>query len=175
MGDKVFWIGDDGDFKCVKAGGKIIGRGKEIPAGTLSDERIEEFREKGLIAIGDKAAPVVIKDTETIKNLETEIVSLKRENDCLPGLHREIIGLKKSAEKAKGGAKAKQLREKDDHITELEANAIKQSERIKELEDDKAALELDNQEKAALIDKLNADLGSANELDTGGAGPGGSK
>ena len=181
-GAKVYWVGDDGDNRSVCVDRNVYVKGDEIPAEHVAQELLDEWQKKGLIAVGDKAAPVVIIDTQAVTNLKTEIDVLKRDLDRIPGLEREISELKASIEKAKSGTKAKASKAKDDHIKELESNAVKQSERIKELEDiglecsEKIAeLELDNQEKAALIDKLNADLEAltkpADDIG-GGAGPG---
>ena len=189
MTDKVFWIGDDRDNKSVCINREVYVKGGEIPADDVAPELIAEWLEAGLIAVGAKAAPVVIVDTEVVKNLKTEIASLGRDVERIPGLERKIADLEKSAEKRKDGTKAKKLKElegavkvKDTHIKELEENAIKQSNRIKELEDigqerikKITALDLDNQEKAALIDKLNIDLDEATKPDDEGAGPGGGK
>ena len=192
MAGKTYWVGDDRDNRSVHIKRKIYVKGDEIPAADVAQELLDDWKKKGLIAVGDEAAPVVIIDTQAVKNLKTEIVVLKRDLDRIPGLEREIVDLKKSAEKAKAGAKAKASKVKDAHIKDLEENAIKQSERIKQLEGNDSdrikELELDNQEKAALIDKLNVDLEAATAPnDTGsdddktdkpddtGAGPGGSK
>lgn len=178
MSDKVYWIGDDGDNKSVSIAREIYVKGNEIPVAGVAQELLDEWKRKGLIAVGDSAAPVVIIDSDAVNGLKTEIEVLKRDVDRIPGLEREISDLKKAAGKSKGGSKAKALKAKDDHIKDLEDNAIAQSDRIK-------TLELDNQEKAALIDKLNADLetatapdddtGSADDTgatDDAGAGPG---
>ena len=185
MADNTYWVGDDGDNKSVCIKRKIYVKGDEIPAEDVSQELLDEWKEKGLIAVGDSAAPVVIIDTDAVKNLKTEISALKRDLECIPGLEREVKDLKIAAEKAKGGSKAKASKAKDAHIKELEENAVNQSERIKKLEGNSSdrikELELDVQEKAALIDKLNADLEEATAPDKSGdgsdkddnAGPGG--
>ena len=178
MADKTYWVGDDKDNKSVGIKRKIYVKGDEIPAEDVAQELLDEWKKKGLIAVGEKSAPVVIIDTDAVKNLKIEIVSLKRDLERIPGLERTISDLEKAAEKAKGGSKAKASKAKDAHIKDLEENAIAQSERINKLEGNSSdrikELELDNQEKAALIDKLNADLETATEPNKGGAGPGGS-
>ena len=180
MSDKTYWVGDDKDNKSVCISRVIYVKGDEIPTEDVAQERLDEWKKNGLIAVGDSAAPVVIIDSDAVKGLKTEIASLKRDLDRIPGLEREISDLKKSAEKAKGGAKAKSAKAKDEIIKELKENAINQSDRIKKLEDIGQErtkkideIELDNQEKAALIDKLNADLKKATAPDDQGAGPGG--
>ena len=192
MADNVYWVGDNHDNKSVCIKRVIYVKGDKIPAEDVAQKLLDEWKKNGLIAVGDKAAPVVIIDTDAVKNLKTEIAVLKRDLERIPGLEREITDLKKAAEKAKGGTKAKASKAKDAHIKELEENAIKQSERIKQLEGSSSdrikELELDVQEKAALIDKLNVDLEEATAPDKGGdgadendkpddsgAGPGGSK
>ena len=185
--DKVYWIGDDGDNKSALIARKVYVKGDEIPADDVPQERLDEWLEKGLIAVGDNAAPVIVKDTEGLKVLEAEVRDLKAKLDARAGLEREVTELKKLLVQAKSGKKADKAKEKDAYIKELEGNAVKQTERINEkiksihseaeaesLEKTKKidALELDNQEKAALIDKLNVDLEAATAPDTG-AGPGG--
>lgn len=175
MPDKVYWIGDNGDNKSVCISRKIYVKGDEIPADDVTQEQLDEWQKSGLIAVGDSAAPVVIIDTDAVKNLKTEIESLKRDVDRIPGLEREVSDLKKSAEKAKGGAKAKASKAKDAHIKELETDVADRDKKL-------TALDLDNQEKAALIDKqikeiegLKSDLETATKPDDSGAGPGGAK
>ncbi len=174
MADKTYWVGDDRDNKSVCIKRKIYGKGDEIPVGGLEQEQLDKWKKKGLIAVGEKSAPVVIIDTQAVTNLKTEIASLKRDLERIPGLEREVSDLEKAAEKAKGGAKAKASKAKDAHIKELEENAIAQSERIKQLEGNSSdrikELELDVQEKAVLIDKLNIELEEATVPDKGGAG-----
>lgn len=139
MADKVFWIGDDGDNKSVSINREIYVRGDDIPAEDVAPKLLDEWLEKGLISTGDNILPVVIKDTEAVKNLEIEIASLKRDLDRLPGLQREISELKKAADKAKSGTKVKRVKE-------LEAQ-------VKGLEDVNAGIETDVREKAALIEQ----------------------
>ena len=174
MADKTYWVGDDGDNKSVCIKRQIYIKGKEIPAEDVAPELLSEWKKKGLIAVGDSAAPVVIIDTQAVTNLKIEIASLKRDLDRIPGLEREVSDLKSAAEKAKSGSKAKASKVKDAHIKDLEENAVKQSERIKKLEFGGSGrikeLELDVQEKAALIDKLNVDLEEATAPDKGGDG-----
>jgi len=156
MSDKTYWIGDDRDNKsvCIKRG--LYVKGDEIPAEDVAQELLDEWKKKGLIAVGDQAAPVVIIDTQAVTNLKIEIASLKRDVDRIPGLEREVSDLQKAAEKSKGGSKAKAAKAKDARIKELET---------------------DNQEKAALIDKqideikgLKSDLEEATAPDKGGDG-----
>ena len=151
MPGKTYWVGDDRDNKSVCIKRELYVKGDEIPASDVEQELLDEWKEKGLIAVGNEAAPVVIIDTEAVKNLKTEIVSLTRDVDRIPGLEREVKDLKAAAEKAKTGAKAKVVKD-------LKADAKVKDDRI-------AELELDNQEKAALIDKLNADLDEATAPD----------
>ena len=158
MSDRTYWVGDDGDNKSVCIKREIYVKGDEIPADDVAKELLDEWRKDGLIAVGDTAAPVVIIDTVAVKNLKTEIASLKRDVDRIPGLEREISDLKKAAEKAKGGTKAKAVKElideakvKDERIKELEAEKVHADVKIKKLEASVTALDLDNQEKAALI------------------------
>ena len=183
MPDKVYWIGDDGDNKSVCIKRALYVKGDEIPADGVLQEQLDEWQKSGLIAVGDSAAPVVIIDTDAVKNLKIEIVSLKRDLERIPGLEREITDLKKAAEKAKGGTKAKVVKDlkaeakvKDDRIKSLEDEiAVLDTDIIKGLKASVTALDLDNQEKAALIDKLKSDLEGAAKPDDSGAGPGGSE
>ena len=157
MADKTYWVGDDRDNKSVCIKRKVYGKGDEIPDKDVEQEQLDKWKKRGLIAVGDKAAPVVIIDTQAVMNLKTEISSLKRDLDRIPGLEREIKDLDRAAEKAKGGTKAKAVKD-------LKAEAKVKDDRI-------AELELDNQEKAALIDKLNTDLEEATAPDKGGDSP----
>ena len=176
MADKTYWVGDDKDNKSVCIERKIYGKGDEIPVGGLEQEQLDKWKKKGLIAVGDSAAPVVIIDTQAVTNLKTEIASLKRDVDRIPGLEREISDLEKAAEKAKGGAKAKASKAKDAHIKELEENAVKQSERIKELEDigQERVKRIKDLEEATAPDKGGDGDDKNDKPDDQGAGPGGS-
>ena len=140
MSDKTYWVGDDGDYKSVCIKRAIYVKGDEIPAEDVAQEQLDKWKKNGLIAVGEKSAPVVIIDTQAVTGLKTEIASLKRDLDRIPGLEREVSDLKAAAEKAKTGVKARASKAKDDRIKELET---------------------DNQEKAAIIDKFNADLDEA--------------
>ena len=187
--EKVFWIGDDGDNKSVCIDKAIFGRGDAIPAEKVAPERLKKWESKGLISKGEKIAPVVIRDTETVKALEAEIRVLKADLDRLPGLQRDITELRDALEKAKSGKKASRVKE-------LETNAIAQNERISTLENigqersetidalEKTAkenesaidnLELDIREKAALIAKQGKDIEDLTKPvdEDAGAGPGG--
>lgn len=179
MPDKVYWIGDGGDNKSVCIKRNLYVKGDEIPADDVEQELLDAWLKQGLIAVGDSAAPVVIIDSDAVKGLKTEIVSLKRDLERIPGLEREVSELKKAAEKTKGGAKAKASKAKDARIKELETEKAHADEawtiKVKELEKSLTDLDLDNQEKAALIDKLKSDLEVATKPDDSGAGPGGSK
>ena len=175
MADKTYWVGDDRDYKSVCIKRVIYVKGDEIPADDVAQELLDKWQKNGLIAVGDSAAPVVIVDTQAVTNLKTEIASLTRETDRIPGLEREVKDLKTAAEKAKGGSKAKAAKAKDDRIKELEENAVEGGDRIEELE-------LDVKEKAALIEKqgkeikdLKADLETATAPDKSGDGPGSSE
>ena len=158
---KTYWIGDDGDNKAVLIDRKIYVRGDEIPISKVDKATVEAWEGAGLIS---NSATVVItqasasKDSAALKELQVKYAALK----------------------SKGYGSGK----KADRIKELEADVKSKDERIAELEAEKAHadeawsikvkdLELDNQEKAALIDKLNADLdvATAPPSDTG-AGPG---
>ncbi len=179
MSDKTYWVGDNRDNKSVCIKRKIYVKGDEIPSDDVEQERLDEWQKKGLIAVGAESAPVVIIDTDAVKNLKTEIAALKRDVDRIPGFEREIKELQQAAEKAKGGSKAKASKVKDARIKELEDEKARADEActimVKELKDSVATLKLDNQEKAALIDKLNDDLETATAPSEDGAGPGGDK
>ena len=138
MSDKTYWVGDDRDNKSVCIKREIYVKGDEIPTEGVTRNLLDEWKKKGLIAVGDSAAPVVIIDTDAVKNLKTEISSLKRDLERIPGLEREVSDLKKALEKAKGGAKAKVVKAKDERIKELEDEKAHDDEawsiKIKELE-----------------------------------------
>ena len=71
--NKKFWIG----------GGTLAGikYGEEIPVGKISDDRIREFEEKGLIGEVPKVVEKVSDDSKKIiKELKSEIEKLKSEN-----------------------------------------------------------------------------------------------
>ncbi len=90
MADKVYWIGDNRDNKAVCINREVYVKGDEIPTECVAKELLDEWQKQGLIAVGDKAAPVIIIDTDAVKNLKVEIASLKRELDRIPGLEREV-------------------------------------------------------------------------------------
>ena len=177
MAGKTYWVGDDKDNKSVCIKRKIYAKGDEIPADGVDQEQLDKWKKKGLIAVGEKSAPVVIIDTQAVTNLKTEIASLKRDVERIPGLEREVTDLERAAEKAKGGSKAKAVKD-------LKAEVVDKDNRIKVLEAEKAHadeawaikikdLETDIQEKAALIEKLNGDKSGDGPDKDDSAGPGG--
>lgn len=149
--DKVFWIGDDGDNKSVLINRKVYARGEEIPAEDVPDDLLKEWQGQGLVSVGKNIAPIVVKDTESSKKYEAEIRSLKSDLDRLPGLEREIADLKKALKSSKSGKKA-------DAVKALEADVEAKDKEINDLGAKVTELDLDVQEKVALIDKLNADI-----------------
>jgi len=174
---KVYWIGDNRGQKSALIGKRFYLPGDVIPVDEVEKSRLEDWKARGLVSGGAYSPPVIIKDTETINRLEAEVMrlrskleampalenqnrELKADVDRIPGLERDVSDLKRAAEKAKDGAKAKRVKELEAEISDLNAKITE--------------IDLDNQEKAALIDKLNADLESATKPDDSGAGPGGS-
>jgi hypothetical protein len=151
MPEKVFWIGDDADNKCVKVGQKLYERGQEIPAKDvsefISDDMLKSWAEKGLVSIGANTAPVVIKDEDGIKRLEAEVRSLKADNDRMPGLEKELADTKAALARIQDGAKAKKLKE-------LEAALKEKEERIATLEAEGKEKDELNVKQAAEIEEL---------------------
>ena len=148
MSTPTYWIGDDGDFKSVAIDGKVYQRGDKIPVGNVPETVLDKWRKKGVIS-GEKAAPIVIKDAAAIKALEVELERLKVTAARVPGLEKYLANVAAERDKAQSGKKAARLK----------------------------ALELDNQEKLALIEKLlaeNAELKAtkAPEENEGGDSPG---
>lgn len=196
--ENVYWIGDNKNEKSALIGKKFYLPGDVIPVDEVEKSRLENWKVKGLVSGGVYSPPVIIKDKETVKRLETEARDLKVKLDAMPalvnqnaemkaeiakmsGLKHEITELKSALEQARSGKKADKLKALETHIEELNESSVKQSDRIKELEDadleagaEIDALKLDNQEKAALIDKLNADLEEATAPHVN-AGPGGNE
>lgn len=192
--EKVYWIGDNKDEKSALIGKTFYLPGDVIPADEVESSRLENWKTKGLVSGGVYSPPVVIKDKETVKRLETEVKELKAKLDAMPalvnqnaelkaevakasGLKHEITETKAALEQARSGKKAEKLKALETHIKELEENAARGLSalevRIKEIEDIGDALKLDNQEKAALIDKLNSDIEALTNPDSDAAGPGG--
>ena len=162
------WIGDDGNNKAVCISKKIYSKGDEIPAEEVSEERRNKWLDNGLASDGDRNKVTVTKDSKAVKHLETEIKSLKAALDCVPGKDREIAELNRALEKVQKGAKAGKLKGLEAENADLKENAIRQTEHIKNIEDGSQEsrtrieeLELDNQEKVALIEKLNKGLEEA--------------
>ena len=79
---KAYWIGDDKDNKSVSIMRRIYVRGDEIPAKDIDKDVLDGWIADGLVSMGEKNAPIIIKDTDTIKTLEAEIKSLKADGPC---------------------------------------------------------------------------------------------
>jgi predicted RNase H-like nuclease (RuvC/YqgF family) len=131
---KVYWIGDEGDNKSVLIDRKVYTRGEEIPADKVDGALLKEWLEKGLISEGDYHAPVIIKDTDAVKALESEIKGLKADLESLPALRKKNEELEKALEKAKSGKKADAIKALEDDVKEKAALIEQQEERIVELE-----------------------------------------
>lgn len=142
--EKTYWIGDNGDNKSVGIARKIYGRGAEIPAHEVSPELLEDWLKRGLISVGKKNAPIVIEDTEAVKNFEAEIRSLKARLDGMTALENENKKLRKALEKAKDGKKAERLKELEEYVKTKDA--------------ENADLKIDIEEKAALIEKQGKEI-----------------
>ena len=176
--EKVFWIGDDGDNKSVCIDKTIFGRGDAIPAGDVTPERIKEWESKGLISRGDKIAPVVVRDTETVKALEAEIeklkadleslpklysaiVSLESDVESLPGLRREKKELQAALEKSKSGKKADKLKEMDERIKSKDKDLMECHNLTSEIEQDVAEKDALIKKQIERINELEKDLDDA--------------
>ena len=172
--DKAYFIGDGKDEKSARIGRKMYLPGEEIPVDEVDKDRLKDWVDRGIVSIGSKNAPVIVKDTGAIKTLEAEVRDLKAKLDSLPGLKRQNTELKESLKKATSGKKAGELKElkdnavaQNDRIAKLEGIATERSDAVKGLEADLKAckkesrdevdsLEADVKEKAALIEKQDA-------------------
>lgn len=120
MKEKIFWIGDDGDFKCAAIAGKVYQRGQEIPADKVAPEVLKEWIDKGLAGKGREHAPLVVKDTGAIAVRDAEIRALKRRLDEYLPYKNEVGKLKSALDKSKAEKKGKAEREAE-LVAELKA------------------------------------------------------
>lgn len=168
VSEKVYWIGDNKDEKSALIGKTFYLPGDVIPGDEVESSRLKDWKDRGLVSGGVNSPPVIIKDKEEVKRLETEARELKVKLEAMPalvnqnaemkaeiakmsGLNHENSELKTALEKAKSGKKADKLKELEQDVAEKDALIKKQIEQIAELEKD-----LEDATAPAHIDEVDA-------------------